>query len=188
MFKRIIIEIIVAFFPKKVRAELRHRLRYLHNAIYVRKTARSTGKNFRCGKDILINKRTTIGDNVSINGIMVQGCGELHIGSYCRIGIELLALTSSHEYESNKIPYGNNEVSRNVVIGDCCWIGSRVTLLPGTELGEGCIVQAGSVVHGKFEPGSILGGNPAKVFKQRNMENYYKNKENGSYFVNTFFS
>ena len=187
MFKRIIIEIIVAFFPKHARSELRHRLRYLGNAIYVKKTAKSVGKNFRCGKDILINKRTYIGDNVSVNGIMVQGCGKTIIGNYCRIGVEFLVLTSSHNYESDKIPYGDGETPRDVVVGDCCWIGSRVTLLPGTELGEGCIVQAGAVVHGKFPPGSILGGNPAKVFKQRDMENYNKNKANNSYFINTFF-
>lgn len=186
MLRKILVEIIVAFFPKKERAELRYRLRYLHNVLYVKRTAKSVGKNFRCGEKILINKRTTIGNNVSINGIFVQGTGDLIIEDYCSIGIELLALTSSHNYESDKIPYNEEEIPKDVKIGKGCWIGSRVTLLPGTELEDGVIVQAGAVVHGKIPSGSIIGGNPAKIFKQRDMENYNKNKENNAYYIIPF--
>ena len=188
MIRKFLVEIVVAFFPKKDRAELRHRLRHLHNILYVKRTAKSVGKNFRCGEKILISKKTSIGDNVSINGIFVQGSGNLIIEDYCRIGIELLALTSSHNYEGNKIPYGDEEIQKDIKIGKGCWIGSRVTLLPGTELEEGVIVQAGAVVHGKIPAGSIVGGNPAKVFKQRDMDNYNKNKNNNSYYISPFFN
>jgi len=187
MLKKILVEIIVAFFPKKNRAELRHRLRYLHNVIYVRKTAKSVGKNFRCGEKILISKQTSIGNHVSINGIFVQGSGNLIIEDYCQVGIELLAITSSHNYEVDKIPYSDEDMPRDIKIGKGCWIGSRVTLLPGTELEDGVIVQAGAVVHGKFPAGSIIGGNPAKIFKQRDMENYNRNKNNNSYYIIPFF-
>ena len=54
------------------------------------------------------------------------------------------------------------------------WIGARVVILPGTVIGEGAIVQAGAVVHGKIPPLSIVGGNPAKVFAQRD-EIHYRN-------------
>ena len=47
-------------------------------------------------------------------------------------------------------------------------------MLPGTEIGDGCIIQAGSVVHGKIPPLSIIGGNPAKTFSYRNKEHYEK--------------
>ena len=43
-------------------------------------------------------------------------------------------------------------------------IGSNVTILPGTTIGEGAIIQAGAVVHGEIPPCAIVGGNPAKDF------------------------
>lgn len=181
MLKKVIVEIIVAFFPKSKRAELRYILRNYGNFLYVKHTAQKLGKNFRCGENILITKNTIIGNDVTINGIQVQGHGELFIGNHCVIGSELLAITSTHEYESDRLPFGKEYRNKPVVIGDCCWLGSRVTLLPGTELAEGCIVQAGAVVHGKFPAGSIIGGNPAIAFKSRDMENYNRNKENHSY-------
>lgn len=37
-------------------------------------------------------------------------------------------------------------VHRPIRVGDGCWIGARVTVLPGVTIAEGCIVAAGSVV------------------------------------------
>jgi carbonic anhydrase/acetyltransferase-like protein (isoleucine patch superfamily) len=50
-------------------------------------------------------------------------------------------------------------------VGDDVFIGSRVTLLKGCRIGDGCVIAAGSVVPPSFEaPGmSIVAGNPAKI-------------------------
>lgn len=68
-------------------------------------------------------------------------------------------------------------IYKNVEIGDCVWLGSRVIILPGTKIGEGAIIQAGSVVHGDIPECAIVGGNPAKVFKYRDIEHYKNLKE-----------
>ena len=47
------------------------------------------------------------------------------------------------------------------------WIGSRVTILPGVYVGDGCILAAASVITKDTPPYSIVAGNPAKVVKQR---------------------
>lgn len=50
-----------------------------------------------------------------------------------------------------------------IIVGKNSFIGARVTLLPGTEIGENCIIGAGSVVKGKIPNNSIVIGNPAKI-------------------------
>jgi acetyltransferase-like isoleucine patch superfamily enzyme len=54
-------------------------------------------------------------------------------------------------------------IIENVEIGDYTFIGTSCVILPGTKIGKGCIVGAGSVVKGIFPDYSILVGNPAKV-------------------------
>jgi acetyltransferase-like isoleucine patch superfamily enzyme len=47
-------------------------------------------------------------------------------------------------------------------IGDKCFLGLSSIFLPGVELGERCIVAAGSVVMESFPANSVIAGNPAK--------------------------
>ena len=38
------------------------------------------------------------------------------------------------------------KLERDVVIGDDVWLGARVMVVPGVEIGDGCIIGASSVV------------------------------------------
>ena len=75
----------------------------------------------------------------------------------------------------------NTYVYKDVEIGDFVWLGSRVMILPGTKIGEGAIIQGGSVVHGEIPPYAIAGGNPAKVFKYRDKVHFEKLKAEGKF-------
>lgn len=50
-----------------------------------------------------------------------------------------------------------------ISVGRHCFIGARAMILPGTVLGDGCVVGAQAVVKGVFPAGSIIAGNPGKV-------------------------
>lgn len=54
-----------------------------------------------------------------------------------------------------------------VRIGDDVWIGARVTILPGADIGNGSVIGAGSVVCGKIPPMAVAAGNPARVVGMR---------------------
>src|SRR5438552_18626377 len=56
-------------------------------------------------------------------------------------------------------------VRENTYIGNNCFIGSRAIILPGVRVGDGSIVAAGAVVTKDVSPGSIVGGNPARVIR-----------------------
>jgi acetyltransferase-like isoleucine patch superfamily enzyme len=165
----------------KMRKRLRERLtNWLYSRRVVNK-AKSCGVGLSCGGSCVVTKRTEIGDHVSLNGVKVHGSGAAKIGSYVHIGTETLILTQNHNYEGDQLPYDWTFVAKDVEIGQCAWIGARVILLPGTKIGEGAIIQAGSVVHGEIPPCAIAGGNPAKVFSSRNVEKYEILKRAGKF-------
>lgn len=69
--------------------------------------------------------------------------------------------------------YGSQElIKMNVEIGEYCWIGEKVMILPGVTIGDWCIIGAGSVVNKSIPSYSIAAGNPAKVIKRYNFETH----------------
>ncbi len=57
---------------------------------------------------------------------------------------------------------GHTRLAR-VAIGDRVFVGAGAIILPGTRIGDDCIVAAGAVVRGDIPPNSMVVGNPAKV-------------------------
>ena len=52
-------------------------------------------------------------------------------------------------------------------VGNDVWIGYNATLLPGVQIGDGCVVGARSVVTRDYPPYSIIAGNPARLIRPR---------------------
>lgn len=61
----------------------------------------------------------------------------------------------------------NHEQAQDIVIGNNCWIGMNVVILPGVELGDRSIVGAGAVVTKSFREGNcVIVGNPAHIIRK----------------------
>src|SRR5690606_4786826 len=118
------------------------------------------------------NGNEIFGDNVNFNGCKVFGRGVVRFGNNFHSASGLKILTSFHNYKGKKIPYDETVIVKDVTIGDNVWIGMDVLILGGVTIGEGAIIQAGSVVSQSIPALSIAGGNPAKPFKQRDKERY----------------
>lgn len=171
---------------RKERAFIERKLRRKYFGANVLKNAKSIGVGFRCNGFSTCSKNTVLGDYVNFNGMTISGNGQCKIGNYFHSGVECLILTQNHNYDNGTmIPYDTSYVCKDVEIGDFVWLGSRVTILPGTKIGEGAVIQAGAVVHGKIPDYAIAGGNPAKVFKYRDIEHFKALKEKGA-FVDLF--
>ncbi|MDJ0695567.1 Vat family streptogramin A O-acetyltransferase [Mastigocoleus sp. MO_188.B34] len=55
----------------------------------------------------------------------------------------------------------------DTVVGNDVWIGYESVIMPGIKIGDGAIIAAKSVVVSDVPPYTVVGGNPAKVIKQR---------------------
>lgn len=115
--------------------------------------------------------------------MVIRGEGQVHIGNFFHSGKEILIVNSYHKYDGgDAIPYDTKEsIHKNVTIEDYAWIGDRVTILGGVTIGEGAIIQAGAVVVSDIEKYGIAGGNPAKVFKTRDIEHFNQLKAAGKF-------
>ena len=163
---------------KKQRQAVREEsFQYYKTILYgyqVLKTAKSVGEGFWCNGFSYVNENTVLKEHVCFNGMTITGKGNVTIGKHFHCGIDNLIITQSHDYDTgNYIPY-EHTIHSDVEIGDFVWCGSRVTIMPGTKIGDGAILQAGAVVHGEVPPLAIVGGNPATVFKYRDKEHYEK--------------
>ena len=120
--------------------------------------------------------RITIGDGVGISGATIYARKGITIGDNTCIGGNCKILDNDfHPLEAetrNRLlrdPKGGDSdlvPAKEIKIGRDCFIGCNTLILKGTEIGDGCVVGAGAVVSGKFEPGSVIAGNPAKVIRK----------------------
>ena len=144
--------------------------------VLCRKTAKQYGKGLHINHRSRFTSKTNIGDNCHFNGMKVTGNGNVTIGNNFHSGGGILILTSNHNYEGKTIPYDDTTIDGDVVIEE------NVTILQSVKIGEGAIIQAGSVVVSDIPACSIAGGHPAKVFKMRNEEHYYELKQENKFF------
>lgn len=144
--------------------------------------AREVGDDFIVNGPSRLSPNSVVGDNVKFNGMEVRGDGYLEIGDNFRSAPRCVIVTRNHDYDdSDAIPYDDTYVRDDVIIGDNVWFGVNVIVVPGVEIGEGAIIQAGSVVTDDIPKGAIAGGHPAEVFSSRDMEHYERLKAEGKF-------
>ncbi len=144
----------------------------------VKKQVGKFGADFKVNGMCRLNKSVIIKNNVNLNGMNVQGNGQVIIGNNFHSGKEILLITQNHNWKNaEKIPYDDEYILTNITIEDNVWLGSRVTILGNTTIGEGSIIQAGSVVVNDIPPLSIAGGHPAAVFSKRDEVHYNECKK-----------
>jgi len=115
------------------------------------------------GKGIILHDDVAIGEFAYIGG-----AGGVEIGSACIIGQYFSVHPENHIFNDLTCEIRAQGVKRQgIKIGANCWIGSKVTILDGAVLGNGCIIAAGAVVTGQFPDNVIIGGVPAKIIKER---------------------
>lgn len=129
---------------------------------------RKCGRKVNIERGAMFSARTSLGDYSGI-GVNARINGTCTIGNYVMMGADVTVITHNHVFDRTDIPMMDQgfEEERPVVIGNDVWIGDKVTILPGVNIGDGSIIGAGAVVTHDVEPYSIVGGVPAKLIKMR---------------------
>lgn len=108
---------------------------------------------------------TKIGHDTFINrnAYLMDGCG-ITIGSHCFIGPNCGMYTAVHATVAEERNQGL-EKALPIVIGDNCWLGGDVKILPGVTIGNNTIIGAGSIVTKDIPSNVVAVGNPCRVLR-----------------------
>ncbi len=135
----------------------------------------SVGLPFICD----YGKNIHIGNNVSVNmNCTFVDCNKIVIGDNVLIASNVQLYTATHPVElSERLTPGwnlNDEryfcrtYALPITIGNGCWLGGGVIVLPGVTIGNGCVIGAGSVVTKDIPENSLAVGNPCHVIRKIN--------------------
>lgn len=85
------------------------------------------------------------------------------IGDFCVISQNASLCTASHDIADPK----HGLITAPIVIGNKAWVATEAFIGMGVTIGEGAVVGARAAVFKDVEPWTVVGGNPARVIKQR---------------------
>ena len=126
------------------------------------------GGHVHFGKNVYANFNLTLVDDTHI-----------YIGDYTMIGPNVTIATAGHPI----LPQLRREAyqyNAPVHIGENCWLGAGVIVLPGVTIGDNTVIGAGSVVTKDLPANVVAVGNPCRVLREINEHDkiyYFKDRK-----------
>ncbi|MFZ0710570.1 MAG: acyltransferase [Terrimicrobiaceae bacterium] len=144
------------FLPDTLRMALYRRNKRMHlsDSCHIKAGCELDSNEISIGRESFINR-----------SVGFFGNGKISIGDDCAIGCQTMFVTIGHDINYFDRRAGDGE-NQSISIGNGVWIASRVTVLPGTVVENGCILAAGAVVRGHCPAHGLYGGVPAKRLKE----------------------
>lgn len=135
----------------------------------------SVGLPFLCdyGRNIYIGSRVSVNMNCTF-----VDCNQIIIGDDVLIASNVQLYTATHPVElqerltpdwtPEKEEYFCRTYALPIKIGNGCWLGGGVIVLPGVTIGDGAVIGAGSVVTRDIPQNTVAVGNPCRVIREIN--------------------
>lgn len=90
----------------------------------------------------------------------------IYVGDNAVISQGAFLCTASHDYTDPHHPL----ITAPITVGDKAWVAADAFIGMGVTVGEGAVVGARAAVFKDIEPWTVVGGNPARVIKKREMK------------------
>lgn len=120
-------------------------------------------------------EKITFSDNVHIGpGCNFDAAGGISIGNGSILAPEVIVYSRTHNFDSSlkALPFDNVMLIAPVVIGNYVWIGARAIILPGVYIGDGAVIGAGAVIAKDVPSGAVVVGNPGRIVRYRNKQEF----------------
>lgn len=136
-------------------------------------------RNIKLGRNVTIypdcmffgDGMIEIGDNVEIgNGTIIYSSkcgGGVIIGNNSMIAAQCYIIDTDHGIKDGELIRNQKNTVAPIKIGEDVWIAAGCKILKGSEVGNGAVIGAQSLVKGKIEGNAIAVGIPAKAIKFR---------------------
>ncbi len=107
-----------------------------------------------------------IGEYCSLgSGVTVYNLGMVTIGHNTVVSQDAYLCGGTHDYTRTTMPL----IKATITIGNNAWICAGAFIGPGVIVGDGAVVAARAVVVNDVEPWTVVGGNPARFIKKRDL-------------------
>lgn len=113
-----------------------------------------------CPWNLEIGNETCLGPEVKTH------IGRIKIGNKVTISQRTYLCSGSHDISSLNTPF----YSAPIIIEDFAWIAAEAFIVLGVHINEGAIVGARAAVFNDVEAWTVVGGNPAKFIKKRELK------------------
>ena len=97
------------------------------------------------------------------DGVECYNVAPVTVGAHSTISQGTLLCTASHDITDSH----HRLVTAPIVVEDQVWIGARAYIGMGVVVRQGAVVGATASVYKTVEPWTVVGGNPARFIKKR---------------------
>ena len=142
---------------------------YALRAAILRAFGATIGTNVRVRRTVRIEIpwHLTIGDDVIVgDGVVLYALGHITIGPRTMVSQHAHLCAGTHDHRRAAFPL----LRPPIVVGAGCWVAADAFVGPGVTVGDGAVVGARAAVFKDVPAGMIVGGNPARVLKRREMD------------------
>ncbi len=126
------------------------------------------GRHVHFGKGVYANFGLTLVDDTHI-----------YVGDYTMIGPHVTLATAGHPIDPDLRRRGL-QYNMPIRIGENCWLGAGVIVLPGVTIGDNAVIGAGSVVTHDLPDNVVAVGSPCRVLRpigEKDREFYFRDRK-----------
>lgn len=129
---------------------------------------KKAGRNIQIANSarLLGLENISIGSHVYIaSGVTVNARYPIEIKNEVMIGHNSVIVSGNHSRIGNSFRFGQSSGSK-IVIGYGSWIGANCTVTAGSQIGQGVLVGANSLVRSSLMDDSLYAGVPVRLIKK----------------------